>query len=117
MYIEMELKKGQVLINEGEPSDCIYFLRSGELAIYKYDSQSLGHNIIGHVEPGEMVGEMSFLDNLPRAATVKANTDCRVSIMNRAEFDKIFHAQDSMIQNLVKTLSERLRKTNSKVHL
>ncbi len=116
MFIEMTLKQGEVLINEGESSNAIYILRTGELAIYKYDKEQTKHNTIGHVQAGELVGEMSFLDNLPRSATVKANTDCVISILNRAEFDKLFSSQDQLMQTLIKTLSERLRKTNRKVH-
>ena len=110
MMIEMTLKQGEVLISEGESSHAIYLLRSGELASYKYDKDQERHNSIGHVQAGELVGEMSFLDNLPRSATVKANTDCVVAILNRAEFDKLFSSQDQLMQTLVKTLSERLRK-------
>lgn len=115
MLVSVNLKAGEVLLKEGSPSDCIYLLKSGELEIFKYEHEKSRHNIIGYVEPGEIFGEMSFLDNLPRSATVRAKTDCVVGMMNRAEFEKIFASQDPMIQSLVKTLSERLRKTNSLV--
>lgn len=117
MYIDVKLNKGEILINEGAASDCLYILKSGELAIFKYDPIEKRHNVIGHVQAGEMVGEMSFLDNMPRSASVRANTDCEVALLNRAEFEKILTGQDKMIQHLVKTLSERLRKTNNKVRL
>ncbi len=113
----MELKKNQILMNEGDSSDVLYLLHSGELAIYKYDPTTKSHNIIAHVEPGEMVGEMSFLDNLPRSATVKAKTDCILRMMNRADFERILTTQDPFVHNLVLTLSERLRKANKKIHL
>lgn len=117
MFVEVNLKKGEVLINEGESSNSIFVLRVGELAIYKYDKEAALHNLIGHVQAGELVGEMSFLDNLPRSATVKANTDCVLSLINRHDFDKLISSQDALVQTLVKTLSERLRKTNRKIHL
>lgn len=115
MYIDMQLLRGQVLINEGEASDCLYFLKSGELAIYKFDKKAERNNLIGYVEPGEIFGEMSFLNNLPRSASVKANTTCQIAIINRAHFDKMFATQDPLMQTLVKTLSERLHKANSKL--
>lgn len=115
MKMEMKINKGQVLINEGEPSDCIYMLNSGELAIYKYDPTAKRHNVIARVLPGEIVGEMSFLDNLPRSASVKAQTDCDVTVMNRAAFESMLSTQEPMIQELIKTLADRLRKTNAKI--
>jgi CRP-like cAMP-binding protein len=115
MYIDMQLLRGQVLINEGDASDCLYFLKSGELAIYKFDKKTARNNLIGYVEPDEIFGEMSFLNNLPRSASVKANTDCEIAIINRGDFNKIFATQDPLMQTLVKTLSERLHKANSKL--
>jgi len=116
MMMTIELRANQVLMNEGDPSDMLYLLHSGELAIYKYDPKAKVHNLIAYVEPGEMVGEMSFLDNLPRSATVKAKTDCILRMMNRANFEKILATQDPFVHNLVLTLSDRLRKTNKKIH-
>lgn len=116
MLVKIELKKDQVLMKEGDTSDVLYQLVSGELAVYKYDQLGKVHNSIGFIQPGEMVGEMSFLDNLPRSATIKANSDCVLQMMNRSDFDKVFKSQDIFIQNLVHTLSERLRKTNKKIH-
>ena len=117
MQVTIELKKDQVLMNEGDPSDLLYLLHSGELAVYKYDKVSKSHNVIGYIEPGEMVGEMSFLDNLPRSATIKAKTDCILRVMNRRDFEKILSTQDPFVHNLVLTLSGRLRKANKKIHL
>jgi CRP-like cAMP-binding protein len=115
MLVSLKLKKGQVLINEGDESDCVYILVAGELAIYKYDREAQRHNVIAHASPGEMVGEMSFLDNLPRSASVKATTDCELQMMNRTSFDNLLLTQDKFIQNLIKTLSDRLRKANQKI--
>ena len=84
MYVPMRLNVRDVLINEGDPSNSIYVLKSGELEILKYDPVSKSHQVIGHVEAGELFGEMSFLDNLPRSATVRATTVCEVHILNRA---------------------------------
>ena len=116
MMVQIELLKNQVLINEGETSDVLYILTSGELAVYKYDTIAKKNNLIGYIQAGEMVGEMSFLDSLPRSATVKANTDCQLKMMNRPSFDALLKSQDIFMQNLVNTLSDRLRKTNRKIH-
>ncbi|MFZ4714398.1 MAG: Crp/Fnr family transcriptional regulator [Bacteriovoracaceae bacterium] len=117
MLVNITLKKGQILLNEGDPSDCLYFLKSGELAIYKFDQEHKRHNVIAHIEAGEMVGEMSFLDNLPRSASVKATVDSELAMMNREGFVTLLASQDKIIQNLVHTLSNRLRKANQKIKL
>lgn len=113
----MEIKKDQVLMREGEPSDFIYVLVSGELSILKYNPKDKRHEHIAYIMPGEMVGEMSFLENEPRFATVKASTDCVVEMMNRATFEKLLSSQLPLIRNLVKTLSQRVREATKKIIL
>jgi CRP-like cAMP-binding protein len=115
MYIAINVKAHEVVIKEGDPADCVYILKDGELEILSYDHDSKSHQIVGHIEPGEMFGEMSFLDNLPRSATVRAVMDSKIYVINRAEFDKIYKEQHPMMQQLVSILSERLRKTNKLV--
>jgi CRP-like cAMP-binding protein len=109
MYVDLNIKAGEILFKEGDQSDCLYTLRSGELDILKFNFEANTERVVGHVYPGEIFGEMSFLDNMPRSATVKAKTDCKINMINRSEFEKILNSQDPMIQNLLKTLSSRLR--------
>ena len=114
MLVQIVLKKDQILMTEGEDSDVLYLLLSGELAVYKADGADQ-QKLVGKVLPNEMVGEMSFLDNKPRSATVKALTDCKLKMINRPTFDKLFLSQDPMMQKLVTTLSDRLRVANTKI--
>ncbi len=117
MYVPINLKFKEVIIKEGDPADCLYILKSGELEILSYDKETKSHQVIGHVEPGELFGEMSFLDNLPRSATVRAVSESVVYMINRNEFEKIFSEQDPLMQSLVQVLSERLRKANKRFRL
>jgi CRP-like cAMP-binding protein len=115
MFVEVKLNPGDVLINEGEPSDCIYILHSGELRVSKFKD---GHPIdLGFIKAGEIVGEISFLDNLSRSATVKAQTSCVVKMMNRAHFNEIIKDAHPLLQSLIINLASRLRKTSSKLKI
>lgn len=40
-------------------------------------------------EPGEAFGELALLYNAPRAATIKAKTDCLLWVLDRNTFNHI----------------------------
>ena len=115
MATVQSLKPNQILIREGENSSSLYWVQSGQLVVVK---QKSGDEIIlGHIFSGELVGEISFLDNEPRSATVKALTDTELIEIPRETFDKIFREQPKWLEILVKTLAERLRKANARIKI
>lgn len=113
MATKKKLEKDEYLIREGENSHIMYWLQEGQLVVLK--RRAVEEVVLGHIFSGELVGEMSFLDNEPRSASVKALTDCELIEIPREAFDKVFQTQPAWFQGLVKTLTERLRKANSKV--
>lgn len=115
MAIVQNLRPNQILLREGEHSSSLYWVQSGQMVVTKKRN---GEDIIlGHIFSGELVGEISFLDNEPRSATVKALTDCDLIEIPRETFDKIFTGQPRWLEILVKTLAERLRKANARIKI
>lgn len=109
----VSLDKDDVLIFEGTTSDGIYFVKEGSLGVFK--RRGGGDVQIGTVHSGELVGEMSFLDNEPRCATVKALGECKLIEIPSAKFKEIQSSQPKWYQTLVLTLLERLRRSNAKI--
>jgi CRP/FNR family transcriptional regulator, cyclic AMP receptor protein len=110
---KINLKKDEVLVREGDHSKNMYLLQSGQLSVVK--KRGTEEVQLGFIYSGELVGEMSFLDNEPRCATVKAVSDCELIEIPKALMEKIIEGQPHWFQTLVKTLTERLRKTNARV--
>lgn len=105
------LTKGEFLIEEGSESNEMYWLISGKLNITKRNQK--GENIIiGEANPGELVGEMSFLETLPRSASVKAMEESDVIIIPHERFVNIFDGQPIWFKSLMRVLSKRLRNAN-----
>ena len=107
------IQKDEYLVREGEHSENMYWLQTGQLVVIKRKGNE--EIQLGHIFAGELVGEMSFLDGEPRSASVRAITDCELIEIPRDVFDKVFTGQPTWFQGLVKTLTERLRKTNARV--
>jgi CRP-like cAMP-binding protein len=64
-----EIGAGVHLIDEGRPIDSIFLVIDGAFAV---ESATLGGRQIAQLMSGEVIGEMSFVDSAPPAATVKA---------------------------------------------
>lgn len=112
----IKLNVGDILVSEGEESNEMYYLSSGTLGVFKKD-ESGEERQIGTVYSGELVGEMSFIDNEPRSASVRAIGDCELKVIPKSKFEQYLRAQPKWQQALVATLIERLRKANQRVRV
>jgi CRP/FNR family transcriptional regulator, cyclic AMP receptor protein len=109
-----EIKEGEYLITEGGTSSEMYWVLEGTFVITKLNHE--GQNvIIGEVHPGELVGEMSFLDELPRSASVRAKVDSEVLVIPHKKFVDVLDHQPRWFRSLMRTLSQRLRNANKMI--
>ncbi len=109
----IKLAPDQVLLREGEHSHSMFWVQNGQLMVSKKRGNE--EVLLGHVYSGELVGEISFLDNEPRSATVKAVSECDLIEIPQETLDKVFSSQPKWMEILVKTLAERLRKANARI--
>ena len=64
------LVKGEILFTRRDPSDAVYFVRTGSLEAL--DDRSRPPAVLATLGPSSVVGEVAFIDGAPRAATVQA---------------------------------------------
>ncbi len=104
------LPSGHFLINEGEPAPALFVLLAGEL-----DVEIRGVGQVARLLPGEVVGEMSFIDKAPPSASVVTCSDVQVlsvsktAIETHIERDPAFGMR--FYRALATFLSDRLRGT------
>src|SRR5262249_59894148 len=60
-----------VLVREDDPAETIFFIADGLFEAYIY-GDSTSRLKVGQLGPGEIVGEISWLDGKPISATVRA---------------------------------------------
>lgn len=104
----MYLKEGEALVKEGEKSNQLFWLMRGTLVVTK-KIQNLEVEV-NRIEEGELVGELSFLDQKPRSATVKALTECQLIVLDYAEFQKMLADQPKWMKKILLTLTTKIRK-------
>jgi putative ABC transport system ATP-binding protein len=71
---EVTLVAGQVLFEQGDDSDLVYVVQSGEVEIYR-TKETGDEERLTVVDAGSYFGELGPLLNLPRSASARALTD------------------------------------------
>jgi putative ABC transport system ATP-binding protein len=71
--VKVKLKAGQVLFHQGDPSDLVYVVDSGELELTRELADG-GEEQLAVINEGGYFGELGPMMNLPRSATARAVT-------------------------------------------
>jgi MFS family permease len=72
---------GSIVIHEGEVGDRFFVLASGALDVAKE-----GRHLRTLARPGDAVGEIALLFDVPRTATVTVSEDAELLVLERADF-------------------------------
>ena len=82
-------RAGADVIKQGDDGDFFYVIEQGELDCYKKYRDKPEAILVKEYVPGESFGELALLYNAPRAASIKARTDCVLFALDRACFNNI----------------------------
>jgi len=86
---EKKVKPGEWVIKQGEEGDNLYVIDAGQLECYKQFTKDQEPKMLKVYQPGESFGELALLYNAPRAASIKAITDCELFVLDRETFNNI----------------------------
>ncbi len=98
---------GARVLEEGSHGPRLMVLLEGSVEVLRSDAEGTARSI-AQLGPGEVLGEMSLLLDLPRTATVRALTDLRVFAMDRTAFEKLVQNGDPAVLKLGLELSRML---------
>jgi SulP family sulfate permease len=111
----VSFRKGEIIFREGEAGDGIYFILSGYVSVF---TGNRDYRLATFAE-GVFFGEMSILEDKPRSATVRTETDSRLLFMSKKGFQQLTKSEPSLathiLRRLSRDLSHRLRMTNAEV--
>ena len=104
----VRFKKGDVLVQSGKKADGVYLLLKGNARV-QIVSRPPGPGI----GPGEICGEMSFLEDAPASASVFAEGDVEAYYLDRPTLQTLFelfpHLASRFYRSLAVNLSRRVR--------
>lgn len=104
----MKFKAGESIIQRGKRTNGLYLILSGTAAV-----QISSHAPVSPISPGQVCGEISFLDELPATANVVAKEAVEAYYLDRATLQTLFelfpHLGSRFYRSLASSLSRRLR--------
>ena len=105
--------KGVAVFGEGDRSDRVFLVVNGRLKInyYTHDGKEVVFSLVG---PGELVGELSAIDGLPRSATAIAMEDVDALVIAADDFRAFLLANPRVALTLLEIVGHRLRDANRK---
>ena len=106
--------KGEVIIKHGDDGDAMYLILDGnvKLALFNEDGKTI---VLSLLKKGDFMGELSLLDRKARSCSVTATSECKLFILTQNLFYKLISEQPKIIFNILKEMTERLRKADAKI--
>ena len=109
-----ELKKSDPIYFASEPSKSVFFLKKGRVKITKYLSDG-SERILAIINPGEIFGEMAYLDEEERtdyAVTIEPALICAI---NKEELSKFVEKNPTLNLKLTKLFGLKMRRFSERV--
>src|SRR5581483_3378296 len=112
--VTSKIKKGAVIFRKGDVGTRLYAVRSGAVRI-SAPSEEGKDAIFNLIVPGELFGEIAFLDGGQRTADAVAIDDCELMVIERRDFIPLIQDDPELAVRLIKILCARLRRTSEQV--
>ncbi|MBN2388516.1 MAG: GGDEF domain-containing protein [Anaerolineales bacterium] len=102
----MTLAPGEILFTQDEIGESMYWIESGALAVLQGPLDE--PRLLTFRHPGQIVGEIALLEDVPRTATVAAVRPTRLKALNMDKFQALLGLIPDVGVELIRLLSARL---------
>lgn len=100
---------GRSIVNQGETGFGFHLILSGDAKVVRDD------NTVATLGPGDFFGEMSFIDEQPRSASVVAESELESLVLGGWEFKPLLKNNPDLAWKLLVHLTGRLRDEQTSV--
>jgi CRP-like cAMP-binding protein len=104
-------ESGYVIVEEGEPSDACYIIKSGEAEVLRRSGVRLVR--IARLYRGHIFGEMSVITGEPYSATVRAGSGLECYIIYKPQFDALLNLENRFTSYVLRTLVRRVQRVTT----
>jgi CRP-like cAMP-binding protein len=80
------VEAGEAIVREGEPADRFYVIADGSFAVTQRDPEGPAERRLRTLGPDDVFGEIGLLTARPRTATVTAETNGTLLVLNGPDF-------------------------------
>lgn len=107
-FFEQEIKRGEVLLHEGESSGAVYFVVHGTVKLYKTSAEGK-EQIIYIAGPGESFNDAAVIDDGANLTSVQALESVLLYGIRKLEFDDILKNNSQISLNAIKVFASHER--------
>jgi CRP/FNR family transcriptional regulator, cyclic AMP receptor protein len=104
---DLEVEPGTVLCKEGEIGHEFFVIVDGKVKITRK-----GRTVATRGGP-DFVGEIALLEDIPRTASVTAQTPLRLFVLTRRDFRHLLDENPSVERKVLRALARRLAETST----
>lgn len=104
---DLEVEPGTVLCREGEIGQEFFVIVDGKVKVTRKGRR------IATRGTGDFVGEIALLEEIPRTATVTADTAVRLFVLTRKDFRHLLDENPGVERKVLRALARRLAETSS----
>ena len=112
-------RSGDVIIGEGDTLQALMLVKTGNVRVTRTSLDDLAAEFAGPLGPGEVVGEMSFIDGKGASANLIADGTTEMLVLPRELIGKILAEEPTLAgrfyESLFLVLARKLRATNMRV--
>jgi len=105
------VSKGETIFTRGDVGDSLMLLTRGRIQIYIETTEGT-KVILGEIETGEMVGEISLFDPGARSATAVAVEDTELLVLEHDDFWQVLQKRPHIALDILAVMGKRLRATD-----
>jgi CRP-like cAMP-binding protein len=98
------LKDGEVLCDEGQSDSKLHVVVSGALTVSKRDPAGAGWNTLYALTAGDLVGELSFLDETPHYAALRAAGPTEILSLERKDLESLLESQPWVVYRVMRAI-------------
>jgi CRP-like cAMP-binding protein len=103
-----ELRRGDVLFEEGDEPDELFVVLSGRIALANKSIDGR-ESVVALMEAGDVFGEMPLFDGLGRSTEARALEPCDVIAIPYGPVQAVFEGRPQLLWSVVSMLSGRIR--------
>ncbi len=102
--------EGETLIREGDTSREAFFIHRGSVAVYKQFPE--GDKRLMDIDAGNLLGEMAYLLDEPRTASVRAKVDVTALVLPPEMLEELMRYSAPLSRRIIDSLAQRLMRMN-----
>jgi CRP-like cAMP-binding protein len=105
---EKTADRGEIILNEGESADILYFVASGAVKVFKTSAEGK-EQILNIVRPGESFNDVPIFDGGPNPASAQAMGPVVLYCIRRSNLEAIPRDHPQVSMNITKVLATQAR--------